>query len=152
MGTWGTGAFDNDLALDLLDTLAGQDEARRRQTVERVFREAVEHQGDLDRYLGPGEVVAAAAVVAAGLETGEAIAAEITEHGYELGAVVFQESDPELADAALGALLIATGPGGTWHWGWADAEDASQARQTTDQLASVFYRYQHRYDQELPLE
>ena len=46
--------------------------------------------------------------------------------------------------AALAALLIAAGPDGPWHEGWADPETALQARRTTDQLASVFHRYQHR--------
>jgi hypothetical protein len=38
-----------------------------------------------------------------------------------------------------------------WYQGWVDAGTALQARRTIDQLASVFYRYQHRNDQELPL-
>jgi len=37
-GNLGTGAFDSDDALDLLDTLTEQDEDRRRQTLERIFR------------------------------------------------------------------------------------------------------------------
>ena len=59
--------------------------------------------------------------------------------------------DPELAGAALAALLSAAGRDGPWHQGWVDAATALQARRTADQLASVFYRYQHRNDQELPL-
>ena len=43
MGTWGPGAFDNDDALDLLDTLAEQDAAQRRQALELIFRTAGEH-------------------------------------------------------------------------------------------------------------
>jgi hypothetical protein len=66
MGTWGPGAFDNDDALDLLDMLAEQDVALRRETLERIFRRAREHPQDLNRTFGPGQVVAAAAVVAAG--------------------------------------------------------------------------------------
>ena len=152
MGTWGAGAFDNDDALDLLDTLTGQDAGQRRQTLELVFRTAGEHPQDLDRVLGRGEVVAAAAIVAAGLEPGEAIAAEITGRGYELAAVLIPGSGPALADAALAALLIAAGRDGTWHRGWVDAGTALQARRTTDQLASVFSRYQHRHDRDLPPE
>jgi hypothetical protein len=152
VGTWGPGAFDNDDALDLLDTLAEQDAAQRRQALEQIFRTAGEHPKDLDRVLGRGEVVAAAAVVAAGLAPGQAVAAEITERGYEAAAILIPGSDPALADAALTALLIAAGRDGTWHQGWVDAETALQARRTTDQLASIFYRYQHRHDQELPLE
>jgi len=67
VGTWGPGAFDNDDALDLLDTLTGQDAGSRRQTLERIFRTTREHPEDLYWTVGPGEVVAAAAVVAAGL-------------------------------------------------------------------------------------
>ena len=72
MGTWGPGAFDNDDALDLLDTLTGQDAASRRETLERIFRTTREHPENLNWTLGPGQVVAAAAVVAAGLPAGEA--------------------------------------------------------------------------------
>ena len=49
------------------------------------------------------------------------------------------------------ALLIAAGHDGVWHRDWTDPRTAAQARQTTDQLASV-YRDQHRHDQELPQE
>jgi hypothetical protein len=77
---------------------------------------------------------------------------EITEHRYDVAALAIPDSGPELADAALAALLIAAGRDGAWHQGWTDAGTALQARRTTDQLASVFYRYQHRHDQELPLE
>ena len=44
MGTWGPGAFDNDDALDLLDTLTEQDAASRRKTLERIFRTTREHR------------------------------------------------------------------------------------------------------------
>ncbi len=152
MGTWGPGAFDNDDALDLLDTLTEQDAASRRQTLERIFRTVREHPEDLNWTLGPGQVVAAAAVVAADLSAGEAVVREITAHDYDTAALVIPGSDPDLAGAALAALLIAAGRDGAWHQGWVDAGTALQARRTTDQLASIFYRYQHRHDQELPLK
>jgi hypothetical protein len=152
VGTWGPGAFDSDDALDLLDALAGRDTVSRREMLERIFRTTREHPENLNWTLGPGEVVAAAAVVAAGLPGGEAFLREITGRDYEVAALVISGSDPELADAALAALLIAAGRDGAWHQGWVDAAAALQARQTTDQLASVFYRHQHRNDQELPLE
>jgi Domain of unknown function (DUF4259) len=152
VGTWGPGAFDSDDALDLLDTLTGQDAASRRETLERIFRTARGHPHDLNGTPGPGQVVAAAAVVAAGFPSGEAVVREITERDYDLAALVIPGSDPELAGAALAALLIAAGRDGAWHQGWTDAGTALEARQTTDQLASVFYRCQPRHDQELPLE
>ena len=152
VGTWGPGAFDNDDALDLLDALSGQDTAARRQVLEQIFRQAREHPENLNFTLGAAEVVAAAAVVAAGLPPGGAVAQEITRHDYDVTALVIPGSDPELAGAALAALLIAAGHDGAWHRDWTDPRTAPQARQTTDQLASVFYRDQHRNDQELPLE
>ena len=149
MGTWGPGAFDNDDALDLLDALSEQDTIARRHVLERIFREAREHPENLNFTLGAAEVVAAAAVVAAGLPAGGAVAQEITRHDYEVTALVIPDSDPELVGAALAALLIAAG---AWHRDWTDPRTAAEARRTTDQLASVFYRDQHRHDQELPLE
>lgn len=92
MGTWGPGAFDNDDALDLLGMLEGYDEAQRRQAVEYVFRRAREHPEDLSEFPRPGEVVAAAALVAAGLEPGEAIRAEIIERGYEAALLLLRHS------------------------------------------------------------
>lgn len=160
MGTWGPGAFDSDDALDLLDALSGQDTIARRHVLERIFREAREHPENLNFTLGAAEVVAAATVVAAGLPAGGAVAQEITRHDYDVTALVIPGSDPELAGAALAALLIVAGHGGAWHRDWTDPRTAAQARRTAgppdrrtaDQLASVFYRYQHRHDQELPLE
>jgi hypothetical protein len=111
--------------------------ASRRQTLEQIFRTAREHLQDLNWTLGPGRVVAAAAVVAAGLPAGGAFARAITGHDYEVAALVIPGDDPELAGAALAALLVA-GRDGPWHQGWADDGTALQARRTTDQLASVF--------------
>ena len=60
-GNLGTGAFDNDDALGLLDWLARHTEARRRQTLEQIIREAREYPGDLSGWLSPREAVAATA-------------------------------------------------------------------------------------------
>ncbi len=74
MGTWGPGAFDCDDALDLLDMLTEQDAVSRRETRERIFRRAREYPENLNWTFGPGQVIAAAAVVAAGLPAGTAAA------------------------------------------------------------------------------
>jgi hypothetical protein len=145
----GPGAFDNDDALDPLDALSGQDTAARRQVPEQIFREARAHPENLNFTLGAAEVVAAAAVVAAGLPDGGRRAGD-HQHDYDVTALVIPGSDPELASAALAALLITAGHDGAWHRDWTDPWTAAQARRTTDQLASVFYRDQHRPDQELP--
>jgi hypothetical protein len=116
VGTWGPGAFDNDDTLDLLDALTGQDAVARRLVLERIFREAREHPENLNFTLGAAEVVAevvaAAAVVAAGLPAGGAVAQEIARHDYDVTALVSPGSDPELAGAALAALLTAAGHDG----------------------------------------
>jgi hypothetical protein len=127
VGTWGPGAFDNDDALDLLDAQSGQDTAARRQVLEQIFREAREHPENQNFTLGAAEVVAAAAVVAAGLPAGEAVAQEITGHDYDVTELVIPGSDPELAGAALAALLIAAGHDGAWHRDWTDPRTAAQA-------------------------
>jgi hypothetical protein len=135
--------FDNDDALDLLGTLAGQEPARRRRTLERILRRSAFDLDYFARVDGPGGIVAAVAVVAAGLPPGEAIARQIAGRGYDTAAVVIPE-DPALADDALTALLVVAGHDpraaldGAWHYGWADAETALRARQATDELASVF--------------
>ena len=158
-GNLGPGAFDNDDALDLLDTLTGQDAVWRRGTLERIFRTTREHPEDLNWTLGPAEVIAAAAVVAAGLPVGEAVAREITGHGYDMAALVIPDSDPELADAALAALLIAAGRDGAWHQGWVNAGTACRpaGRLTSSPRSSTTtrphrHRHRHRHDKELPLE
>jgi len=51
---------------------------------------------DLSEWLGPREVVAAAALVAAGLERGDAIRAEIIERGCE-ATLLSPGSSPALA-------------------------------------------------------
>lgn len=70
----------------------------------------------------------------------------------DVTALVIPGSAPELAGAAVAALLIAAGHDGAWRRDWTDPRTAAQARRITDELASVFDRDQHRHDQELPLE
>ena len=75
-GTWRPGTSGNDDALDRLDSLAGNHAGSRRQDPERIFRSAREHPDDLNRTPGPPEILAAAAVVAAGLPGGETVAGD----------------------------------------------------------------------------
>jgi hypothetical protein len=60
--------------------------------------------------------------------------------------------DPELNHSALDALLVAAGPDGPWHDGWVDPQAAAQARQTTDRLAAILLREEHRTTRKLPLQ
>jgi hypothetical protein len=80
--------------------------------LEQLFRGAREHPQNLDWTFGPGQVVAAAAVVTAGLPAGEAVVREITAKHYDVAALMIPGDAPELVGAALAALLIAAGRDG----------------------------------------
>jgi len=156
-GTWGPGAVGSDDALDLLNALSGQDTAARRQVQSgSSARPGSTRKTWTSRSARPRSPPRPRswqqACQSAGRPAGGAVAQEITGHDYDVTALVIPGSDPELAGAALAALLIAAGHDGAWHRDWTDPRTAPQARRTTDQLASVFYRHQHRHDQELPLE
>jgi len=152
MGTFGTGPFDNDGALDLLDSLKGRPADQRRDVLERIFSRVRDRPGLLGWKFFPDEIVAAAAVVAASLPGGDAVRRDLADRGYEADQIVLPAPDGELNAAAAAALQLAAGRDGPWHEGWTDSEDAARARRTTDQLATIFLREQHSQDQELPLE
>jgi Domain of unknown function (DUF4259) len=152
VGTFGTGPFSNDGALDLLDGLADQPAARRRQTLERIFSQARDHPDLLCRTFFPDEIVAAAALVAASSPGGENIRSELAGRGYDVPAVLIPAPDHELTASALQALLLAAGRDGPWHEGWDNPESAAQARQTSDQVTAILLLEQRSQDQELPFE
>jgi hypothetical protein len=152
MGTWGTGPFSNDDALDLRDALGTQPASQRRETLERIFFRVQARPGLLGWTFFPDEIVAAAAVVAARLPGGEGLRQDLADQGYDVDAILVPAPDPELNHSALQALLVAAGPDGPWHGGWTDPQNAAQARQTTGRLAAILLREEHSHDQELPLQ
>jgi Domain of unknown function (DUF4259) len=139
MGTWGTGPFSSDGALDLLDGLAGQ----RREALERLFSRVLDHPDLMGQEFFPDQVVAAAAFVAAGLPGGGALRHDLAGEGYDVDAITVPAPDPGLTHSAREALLVAAGRNGAWHNGWVDSQTAAQARQTTDRLASILLRQEH---------
>jgi hypothetical protein len=140
MGTFGTGPFDSDGALDFLDGLADLHGAQRREVLERMFLVVRDEPEQLARTVFPDEVVAAAA--AASLAGGASIRQQLANTGYDADAIVVTEADHELAASALNALGRAAGPDGPWHHGWTSPDDAVRARQTTEQLAAILQRGQ----------
>ena len=152
MGTFGTGPFSNDGALDFLDELAGQPAGQRCEALEQIFFRVRDRPDLLGSKFFPDEIVAAAAVVAASLPGGEDIRDDLADQGYDVDAVLVPAPDPELNHSALKALLVAAGRDGPWHDGWVDPETAAQARQTTNRLAAILMREEHSQDQELPLQ
>ncbi len=149
--------LENNGALVLLGMLEGHDPAVRRRVLEVILCRTAHSLDDEACLDGPGRIIAAAAVVAAGLPPGEAIAGQIAAAGYDPAAVTVPE-DAALADDALAALLVVTGrdsrapSNGAWDCAWPDPETALRARAAADELTAVLRSYQHRYDQELPLE
>lgn len=137
MGTFGTGPFSSDGALDLLDELTGQPAGQRREALERIFFQVQNRPDLLGRKFFPDEIVAAAAVVAAGLASGEDIRRDLADWGYDVDAILAPAPDAELNASALEALLVAAGRDGPWHDGWVDPKSAAEARQTTDRLAAI---------------
>ena len=140
MGTFGTGPFSSDSALDLLDELADQPSDQRRQALERIFSQVRNHPDLLWRKFLPDEIVAAAAIVAAGLPGGEEIREELSDQDYDANRVVVPAPDHELTTLALQALLFAAGPDGPWHQGWVNQQTAAHARQTIDRLTEILIR------------
>src|SRR5262249_59158418 len=84
MGTFGTGPFGSDGALDLLDELTGQPADQRRETLGRIFSRVRGHPDLLWREFFPDEIVAAAAIVAASLPGGEDIRRDLVSQGYPM--------------------------------------------------------------------
>ena len=142
MGTFGTGPFDSDGALDFLDGLADLPTGQRRDALERLFLAIPNEPQQPERTVFPDEVVAATAVVAASLSGGASIRQQLSNKGYDADAILLTEADHELAASALDALERAAGRDGPWHHGWSSPDDAVRARQTTEQLAAILERAQ----------
>jgi len=140
MGTFGTGPFDSDGALDFLDGLAELHGGQRRKVLERMFLVVRNEPEQLERTVFPDEVVAAAAVVAASLAGGTSIRQKLANSAYDADAIVVTDADHELAASALSALGRAAGRDGPWHHGWTSPDDAVRARQTSEQLAAILER------------
>ena len=128
MGTFGTGPFDSDGALDFLDGLAELHGGQRQEVLERMFLVVRDEPEQLERTVFPDEVVAAAAVVAASLAGGTSIRQKLANSGYDADAIVVTDADHELAASALSALGRAAGRDGPWHHGWTSPDDAVRAR------------------------
>ena len=151
VGTFGTGPFDSDDALDLVDQLTDQP-GQHDEVLRRLLYRVRDRPGSLDREFSAGEVLAAAAIVAASLPGGEGIQQKLDDLAYDVDAILIPAPDGELIDAARQALLFVAGRDGAWHAGWINPETATQARQTSNHLAAIFLGEQHSRDQQLPLE
>ncbi|MEO3745185.1 DUF4259 domain-containing protein [Plantactinospora sp. B5E13] len=136
MGTFGTGPFSSDGALDFLDELAERPPRQHVEVLRHVFEHVLAHRELLWREFFPDQVVAAAALVAAALPGGEQLQHRLAQVFDEPDAVL-PEPVPNLAASALDALHFVAGPGGAWHQGWTTETDRAEARQAIDDLAAI---------------
>ena len=152
MGTFGASPFGDDGGLDFLDQFARKPVSQRREALERIFFEVQDRPYLLGWKVLPTAVVAAAAIVATGLPGGESVRQELVDLGYDADTILPDGADPQLSNSALEALLLAVQRDGPWQDTWTNPEAAARVRQTTDQLAAIFFRKQYPHDQELPLQ
>jgi hypothetical protein len=138
VGTFGTGAFSSDGALDFLSDLAERPAELRAAALEHMFQFIHDNPDRLWQEFFTDEVIAATAVVAATLPGGEpfqqslAMAVETSQsekvdHGLPRPA-------GQLAAAARSALLQIED---AWMKGWADESSTAEARATFDILERV---------------
>jgi hypothetical protein len=143
MGTWGTDPFDNDMADELLMELEPLSAEQRLLAVERILRQpldatAARAGGD------PAEgsafdvnvVVAAAAVVAANVPAGAALAWS-NDDDPGIAGWLSRPVPPAVRDAAARALEAALPPE-SWYWtSWGEDGDRRRAQEVMDELLHV---------------
>ncbi|MFJ8580371.1 DUF4259 domain-containing protein [Micromonospora sp. NPDC093277] len=144
MGTWSSGPFDNDQAMDLLDELAEMDEDQKAEHFREVFTNAL--SSSPSERVWPKEVVAAAAVVALALPGG-AVVVNFEEGDFdpdaeenaedEWSAAILREPGSALAGLALEALSGVTRAGGEWFSSWLLEDDRDAAVVRVDSIARV---------------
>ncbi|GAB3904391.1 hypothetical protein GCM10029964_098050 [Kibdelosporangium lantanae] len=137
MGTFGTGPFSSDGALDFLDELGDRPAEGRHRALADVFTHVLANGDLLGREFFADEVVAAAAIVAAGLPGGEHLRQLMAEAGQDQLAETPPAPTPDLAAPALEALLFVAGPGRPWHEGWSEDTDRLEAQHTVDDLSAI---------------
>ncbi|MFY1597093.1 DUF4259 domain-containing protein [Micromonospora sp. WMMD737] len=137
VGTFGTGPFSSDGALDFLDELAERSPQQRVEVVRHMLGYVLANRDLLWREYFPDQVVAAAALVATTLPGGEHLQHRLTQVSDEPSAVILPEPVPDLATSALEALHFVAGPGGPWHQGWTTETDQAEAQQTIDSLTTI---------------
>lgn len=143
MGTWGPGPFANDTADELVDALAATPAGRRGDVLRALLQEAVAAGPDAD----PAEVVAAAALVVAGLGDADVASGPppATSRPDALGTT---DAPHPLLDPATAAALVADARAAldasvgddAWYWrSWSDADDLAVARRVVADLRDALH-------------
>jgi hypothetical protein len=131
MGTWGTGPFDSDMAEDFVDRLEDLSSAQRAERIRARLEKAIAAD---DEKL-PGEVLATAAVVAAGLPAGRGLSWNEDYEGIE--SWLSPDEARGLAGLADRALEVNFAPD-SWYWtSWTDEDESDEARAVQARLRQV---------------
>ncbi|GGU52673.1 DUF4259 domain-containing protein [Lentzea flava] len=134
MGTFGAGPFDSDGAQDLLDSLAARPADQRGAVLAALLAQPVADPGCVGSEVFADEVVAAVAVIAAGLPqvaAGEPWWRDVIEAA---GPAAPATDRPRLVELASAALPIVVEP---WERGWVSEDDAMAARETVRRLSEA---------------
>lgn len=123
MGTWGTGAFENDGAGDFLAELSHAELGERAE----VVRQAIEAAAETPDYLeiDAGQAAVAAAAVVAAARNGR----PVTNAGgvRTIEAADLPKPDPALVALAVRALDRLTGDDSEWRELWQETSDLGAA-------------------------
>jgi Domain of unknown function (DUF4259) len=146
VGSWGTGPFHNDAAMDLLEQLADYPAAQRTAVLRQLFA-AVLRDPDADSFeiafpegytdrLSATEVVAGAALLALALPGGERIHDVPVSQSFPGGGIpdlvtgaAVPAPTPDVAAMAAEALRAVTDPTRLWSQTWVAADDRAMAQQ-----------------------
>ncbi|MFJ5992592.1 DUF4259 domain-containing protein [Lentzea sp. NPDC092896] len=134
MGTFGTGPFDSDGALDLLDDLAARPADSRADVLAALLGRPIADPDSIGREVFADEVVAAVAVVASGLAGRRAGEPWWDEVAGKAAAVLPIPDLIRLVPAATAVLAIVAEP---WGRDWTSPDDAVAAEETARRLAEV---------------
>ncbi|MET7822243.1 DUF4259 domain-containing protein [Micromonospora zamorensis] len=137
MGTFGTGPFSSDGALDFLEELAERPPEQHVDALRHMFTYVLANRGLLWRGFFPDQVVAAAALVAAALPGGLHLQHRLTELSDGTDLALLPTSALDLAAPALEALLFVAGLEGPWHQGWTTEADRLDAQRSIDDLVAI---------------
>ena len=137
VGTFGTGPFSSDGALDFLDALAERSADRWPGTLDHVFNYVLDNPSLIMKEWFPDEIVAAAALVAVTLDGNEFVAdLALVSSNTRLDPSLLYPM-PDLAALAYEALEAVAGDHGPWHQNWVDQSLSREATDTTNKLFAV---------------
>jgi alpha-glucosidase len=135
MGTFGTDLLGSDSALDFLDGIAALPESERASEVSRVLALAADDPSSIMRDIVPEEVIAAAVLVAATLPGAQDLSGN--DDDVAANASLPEPASTHLAQLAVRAVDMVTGPDSWWRKSWAREGDLVAAEATIAGLRFV---------------